>query len=118
MGRMGRHRMEQIKLTVEDWDIVHKIKAYIKKAETTITMGLIWVEVGKIELKEMEQFDSKKVYIFNTEIIDCDVDNGTKQDRTYKIGKYIFIKEKARSLEGYKYEIEMKSKKRKRKIWD
>lgn len=90
-----------------------KLKKWIYIEHTDIAPPLIYTKVGKLRLKGMESINGIPVYVVSVEKIDCD-NKGKEISRANSIMRYLFDRDRVKSLETYKGESRIKARRRRK----
>ena len=112
---MGRDNMGSI-ITADDQEALEKIRKFILVEHNDIALPLINDKVGQMAFKGIEIIDKVKVYSYLVEIIECDPDDN-EISRKEKLFKYLFYGGRIKTLETYQREKQIKSRRRKRKVY-
>ena len=110
---MERNRMGP-KVEETTQEKLGRLKKWILAEHTDIAPPLIYTKVGKTILKGMESVDEIPVYVVLVEKIDCDND-GKEISRGNFIMRYLFDRDRIKSLETYEGEKRIKARRRRRR---
>ena len=98
-------------LTKDDQADLVKLKRFIMTEHTDIAPPLIYTKVGKTIFMGLEEEDGIKVFVIKVEKIDC-TNEGKEMTRASFIMRYLFYSGRIKSLETYREEKRLKSRKR------
>ena len=98
-------------ISQDDQEALAKLKKFIMVEHANIAPPLIYTKIGKTIFKGFGEEDGIKVYVFEVEKIDCNND-GEEMTRTNFVMRYLFYGGRIKSLETYREEKRLKSRKR------